>query len=88
VDAAIRYAIEKPTEPLTLEDLGINSVYNLRKVKGLPPSAISNPGLESIQATLHPESSNYWYYLHDSKGQIHYAVTNDEHNENRRRYLK
>lgn len=88
VDATVRYALEKPIEPLTESDLKTESPYNTRKVRGLPPGPISNPGLSSILATLKPQESPYWYYLHDGKGVIHYAVTNEEHNENRRKYLR
>lgn len=87
VDAAVRYAAEKPTGALTKEDLDSDSPYNLRRVRGLPPGPIANPSLSSIQAALHPQETPYLYYLHDRNGQIHYAVTNDEHNANRARYL-
>ncbi|MFH0851581.1 MAG: endolytic transglycosylase MltG [Candidatus Peregrinibacteria bacterium] len=88
VDATVRYILEKSTEPITLADLETKSPYNTRKFKGLPPGPIESPGMTSILAALKPQDSPYWYYLHDSKGIIHYAVTNDEHNENRRRYLR
>ena len=88
VDATVRYILSKPTEALTESDLQTVSLYNTRKVKGLPPGPIESPGLTSILAVLKSQASPYWFYLHDSKGVIHYAVTNDEHNENRRRYLK
>jgi UPF0755 protein len=88
VDATVRYILDKPTEPLTESDLTVKSLYNTRTVKGLPPGPIGNPGLKSILAALKPQESPHWYYLHDRKGVIHYAVTNDEHNENRRRYLR
>ncbi len=87
VDAAVRYALSKQSAPLTKDDLAVDSPYNLRKVRGLPPGPIANPSLSSIEAALRPEETTYWYYLHDSQGTIHYAVTNDEHNENRARYL-
>lgn len=87
VDATIRYALGKVTEPLTKTDLEVDSPYNSRRTPGLPPSPIANPGLESIQAALHPEDSKYWYYLHGDDGIIHYAETNEEHNENKARYL-
>ncbi len=87
VDATIRYILEKPTAPLTDKDLAIDSYYNLRKYRGLPPSPIGSASLSSLRAALHPEDSPYFYYLHDAKGVIHYAVTNDEQNENRARYL-
>lgn len=88
VDATVRYILEKPTAALTDTDLKTESPYNTRKVKGLPPGPISSPGLSSILATLGPKESPYWYYLHDSKGIIRYATTNEEHNANRRRYLR
>jgi len=88
VDATVRYILEKPTAALTDADLKTEGPYNTRRVKGLPPGPISSPGLSSILAALKSEESPYWYYLHDGKGIIRYAVTNDEHNENRRRYLR
>lgn len=86
-DATTRYALDKITEPLTYEDLKSKSPYNTRKVKGLPPGAISNPGLSSLKAAINPEESEYYYYLHDASGQIHYAKTNAEHNANKQKYL-
>ncbi|MFA6523412.1 MAG: endolytic transglycosylase MltG [Candidatus Peribacteraceae bacterium] len=86
VDAALLYGLDKANS-LTKSDLESDSAYNLRSRKGLPPSAIGNPGLESIEAALHPKASPYMYYLHDKNGVIHYAVTNDEHNANRAKYL-
>lgn len=88
VDAAVRYILEKPTGALTVKDLNVNSAYNLRKFRGLPPGPIANPGFKSIQAALHPKDSPYWYYLHDANGIIHYAISNEEHNINKYKYLK
>ncbi len=88
VDAAVRYIVGKPTAPLTAADLATDSPYNLRKFPGLPPGPIGNPGLSAINAALHPADSPYLYYLHDAEGQIHYAQTNDEQNQNRVRYLQ
>jgi UPF0755 protein len=88
VDAAVRYIVGKKTEPLTASDLQTDSPYNLRKVKGLPPTPITNPGLKSIKAALNPVDSPYWFYLHGTDGVIRYAKTNEEHNENRAKYLR
>lgn len=87
IDAAVRYIVNKPTKAITHADLNVNSPYNLRKFKGLPPGPISSVSLKSIIATLRPEKSSYWYYLHDKTGQIHYSETNEEHNINRYNYL-
>lgn len=83
VDATVRYILDKPSADITHADLNVNSDYNTRKFRGLPPGPITNAGLPSILAAMTPKSSPYWYYLHDKTGQIHYAKTNEEHNTNR-----
>lgn len=88
VDAAIRYILEKQTSALTGEDLNTSSPYNIRKFRGLPPGPIASPSFDSIEAALHPEISEYWYYLHGEDGKIRYAVTNEEHNINKYKYLR
>ncbi len=88
IDAAVRYVLDRGNDPLTSSDLQVDSPYNLRKFQGLPPGPIGSPSLSSIKAALHPEPSPYFYYLHDAKGFIHYAITNDEQNANREKYLK
>lgn len=90
VDAAVQYAVgnSKNWWPiLSLADLKIDSKYNTYKYAGLPPAPIANPGLSSLKAALAPTSNDYWYYIHDSEGQIHYAKTLAEHNANVAKYL-
>jgi UPF0755 protein len=72
---------------LTSEDKKVDSIYNTYKYNGLPPTPICNPGASSIKAALNPEESDYLYYLHDTKGQIHFASSLEEHNQNIRKYL-
>lgn len=88
VDATVRYILQKPTAALTTADLNTDSAYNLRKYRGLPPGPIANAGIGSIKAALQPQESPYWYYLHGKDGMIRYAVTNEEHNLNKAKYLK
>lgn len=90
VDASVQYAIgnSKDWWPiLTLIDLKINSPYNLYKFTGLPPTPIANAGFSSFSAAFNPTSNDYWYYIHDTSGVIHYAKTLAEHNANVRKYL-
>lgn len=61
--------------------------YNTRNRQGLPPTPICNPGIEAIRAALNPKDSPYWFYLTDSEGTVHYAVTNEQHNANKTEYL-
>lgn len=68
-------------------DLEIKSPYNTYKHQGLPPAPICNPGLASIRAVLNPQPTDYWYYLSDPAGTIHYAKTAEEHQKNIEKYL-
>jgi UPF0755 protein len=74
-------------EPITVEDKAVDSPYNTYLHPGLPPIPIANPGLSAIQAVLSPQDSPYWYYLHGSDGQIHFARTIEEHQSNINKYL-
>ena len=86
IDAALLY--EKNNNIITRSDLDGNSEYNLRKFKGLPPTPICNPSLSSIKAALNPESSEYWFYLTKPiTNDVVYSVTNEQHNQNKRKYL-
>lgn len=57
-------------------------VYDTYQQTGLPIGAICCPGADSIYAALYPESSDYYYFLHDSEGEIYLASTAAEHQEN------
>ena len=86
-DAALLYV--KEDNIITRADLQSDSPYNIRRFKGLPPTPISNPGLRSIEAALNPIESQYWFYLTTlDTGEVIYARTNDEHNQNRFKYLR
>lgn len=90
-DATVQYAVgtsENWWPILTKDNLATSSAYNTYRFRGLPPTPIASPGLSSLRAAIFPEESDYLYYLHDSKGQIYYARTLEEHNENVRKYLQ
>jgi UPF0755 protein len=96
VDATVQYALGyQPKEKtwwkknLTAADLKIDSPYNTYKNLGLPPTPICNPGLLSIKAVVEADPNiEYWYYLSDKTGKMHYAKTLEEHNRNIEKYLK
>jgi UPF0755 protein len=89
VDASIYYAIENGqniptyTKELTSSQLAINSPYNTRTHKGLPPTPISNPGIASIQAAAHPAHTSYLYYVNaaDGCGEMAFSSTEAKFNE-------
>jgi UPF0755 protein len=62
--------------------------WNTYMLRGLPKTAISNPGLASLQAVLNPASSDYLYFVADGLGGHRFAKTLDEHNRNVRQYRK
>ena len=68
--------------------LQVDAAFVTYKTKGLPGSPIGNPGMEALQAAIHPKSSPYLYYLHDKNGEIHYAKLFSEHRQNVEKYLK
>jgi UPF0755 protein len=88
VDTTFKYINGKTSEELTLADLAIDSPYNTYKYKGLPPTPISNPGLGAILAAVTPTPTDYFYFLTDKDGVMHYAKTLAEHAANKAKYLK
>ena len=60
--------------------------YNTRLRGGLPPTAIGNPSTPSLEAALSPTDSEFWYYLHDSRQDIHPSRNAAEHEAYRRKY--
>ena len=81
IDATLLYVLGHK-EALTSEDLAYESPYNTNINKGLIPGPITNPGLNSINATLNPDNTNYHYYVLDTKAetrQHHFSETYDEH---------
>ncbi|MCP4523976.1 MAG: endolytic transglycosylase MltG [Candidatus Gracilibacteria bacterium] len=63
--------------------------YNTRKHIGLPPTPISNPSYQTVNATLNDLETEYYYYLHQSNtGKIYYAENYEEHKKNIELYLK
>ncbi len=53
---------------LKQKDLQTKTPYNTYKVSGLPVGPISNPGIESIKATLSPETHDYLYFVSQNDG--------------------
>ncbi len=77
IDATLAYINggKVPTEA----DKKIDSPYNTYMHKGLPAGPISNPGMESIEAAMHPESTNYLYYALGDDGVHHFNTNYDAH---------
>jgi UPF0755 protein len=87
-DPTVQYAIGFNSEqrtwwtnPLSLQDLKIDSAYNTYLYSGLPPGPISNPGVAAWRAVAFPADSPYLYFRAacDGSGRHNFARTFEEH---------
>lgn len=91
-DATVCYWYQKTQKTCTPEFIASviyeKNPYNTRNMLGYPPTPISNVPVDTWKSVINPEVSPYYYYLHDSSWRIHYGRTNEEHNQNKARYLR
>ncbi len=92
IDATIQYVIGDAGSgywaPLTKGATSFKSPYNTYLHAGLPPTPISNPGIDAINAALNPATTTCLYYLHDANGVIHCTDTYAGQQANIQKYLK
>lgn len=90
-DSTAQYALgyQKKTNtwwknPLSLDDLQVDSPYNTYLYGGLPPGPISNPGLNALRALAFPAQAGYYYFRAacDGSGEHRFAETFEEHLQN------
>lgn len=79
-DPTVLYALGEHKDRVLYSDLEVESPYNTYRISGLPIGPIANAGEESIDAALHPEETNYYYFLADGTGNVHFSSTLEEHN--------
>jgi UPF0755 protein len=87
-DITLCYGLAQPysecTPNVIAKNVGdSNNRYNTRAVAWLTPTPIWNPALSTIEAVLFPNQTSYLFYLHGADGQIHYAETNAQHEQNK-----
>ena len=72
------------TNPLSLLDLQVNSVYNTYIYEGLPPTPIANPSLGALRAVASPAQTTYLFFRArcDGSGFHEFSDTFDEHLQN------
>ena len=63
IDATVRFATNNWARPLTQSQLSIDSPYNTRSRRGLPPGPIGSPGLEAMRAAANPRRTGYLFYV-------------------------
>ena len=89
IDATARYAVGKTAgEPMSTEDLEVDSPWNTRVVTGLPPTPIAAPGRASLEAALAPADGDWLYYVRTDEGDVPgahtFAITSHEFERARR----
>lgn len=85
--ATIQYILKENKKQFSYEETRTSSPYNTYVNTGLPSGPIDNPSIDSIEAVLAPEKTNYFYFLTGNDGQTYFSVTLDEHNEKKASYL-
>jgi UPF0755 protein len=88
IDATVIYALGEHRTRLTGHDQEVDSPFNTYRCQGLPPHAIANPGLPSIQAALHPAKTDYLFYVARANGSHVFTKTYEEHVQAIRRIRK
>lgn len=87
-DATVAYGLGQTTKKvLDAVDIASDTPYNTYLYKGLPKAPITNPSLISIEAVFQPTLTDYNYFLSDKSGNLHFAVTYEEHLQNRAKYI-
>ena len=60
------------------------NAYNTYTCQGIPVGAVCNPGLDAINAVLYaPETPYFYFCANPETGEIYYAETEAQHNENK-----
>ena len=88
-DPAVIYGVgQKFDGNLRSRDLATDTPYNTYIRTGLPPTPIALPGLASLQATLHPESSDALFFVSRGDGSSEFSETLTQHNRAVDRYQR
>ncbi|HEY9856564.1 MAG TPA: endolytic transglycosylase MltG [Stenomitos sp.] len=80
-DPTVEYALgrHQGEKGLSFKDVRVDSPYNTYRYAGLPPGPIGNPGLASFKAALHPETTDYLYFVARGDGTHAFTRTYADH---------
>jgi UPF0755 protein len=67
--------------PLSADDLNVDSPYNTYVNAGFPPAPISNPGIKALRAVAFPANTAYYFFRAkcDQSGGHEFSKTYEEH---------
>jgi UPF0755 protein len=84
MDSTVNYALERPVLLTDRNDRNKGGKYNTYQSLGLPPTPISAPSPEAIQAALKPADGDILFFVKcETNGLSCFATTNAEHNKNK-----
>lgn len=85
--ATLAFVLGETKKQYSIADTKIASPYNTYENKGLTPGPICNPGINAINAAIHPESTAFNYFLSDpATGKTVFSETFDQHVANKAKY--
>ena len=68
-------------------DLRQKTPYNTYRIDGLPPTPICMSSEAALYAALHPEKTNYLYFVSKGDGSSHFSKSLIEHNRAVQKYI-
>ena len=71
---------------LKASELKKETPWNTYVIAGLPVTPICNPGRDAIEAALHPDTTEYLYFVADGTGGHAFATNLGDHNKNVAKY--
>ena len=81
-DVTLAYGFKVNGKKITRKMLKSNNPYNTYKFYGLPPTPISYPGENALNALKKLEKTDYIYFVSDGKGRHRFSKTYNLHKKN------
>ena len=80
-DPTVIYGIENYDGDIRFRDLRKDTPYNTYTRHGLPPTPIALPAREAINATMHPDKTEYLYFVAygDGSGRHEFSTNLKDH---------
>ena len=81
-DVTLAYGVNVNGKKITRKMLKSNNPYNTYKFHGLPPTPISYPGENALNALKFIEKTDYIYFVSDGNGRHRFSKTYSVHKKN------